>query len=164
MVVSKFYKSIALWTVALSVAMGAGIGTSYADEDEKKKSKRQTRSEKITNKILDKYQETGKTRSCLQPRQIRSTTVMSDTMIFFRMAGKKHYLSTLPRKCPGLFREDRFTYSLPTSQLCSVDIITVLDSFGRSWSSCGLGKFKEMVEKPKDEPKEDTSEPEMSKE
>ncbi len=133
--------------VGLCFSLGLGMGSLAADDGDKKV--KQTRSEKATARILDKYGETGKSKSCLRPHSIISTTVMSDTQIFFKMRGKKHYISTLPRKCPGLFREDRFSYSLPTAQLCSIDVITVLDSFGRSWASCGLGEFKEVTKEAK---------------
>ncbi|MGD9811932.1 MAG: hypothetical protein AB7U35_11465 [Sphingobium sp.] len=84
---------------------------------------------------------------CIYPRNIRSTKVRDDQTIDFVMNGGKIYRNTLPYKCPGLGFEERFAYKLSTSQLCSVDTITVLQSFGGGLSqgaTCGLGKFQPM--------------------
>ena len=70
------------------------------------------------------------------------------------MRGKRLFLNKLPHRCPSLAFEDTFTYSTSTSQLCNVDIITVLRSTGSSFfpgPSCGLGKFIPVT---KDEVKE----------
>lgn len=93
----------------------------------------------------------GEPISCINPRLIRSTHVRDDQTIDFEMGGGVVYRNTLPYKCSGLGFEERFAYKLSTSELCSVDIITVLQSFGGGLSqgpSCGLGKFQKM-EKPK---------------
>lgn len=93
----------------------------------------------------------GEPIDCINPRLIRSTHVRDDQTIDFEMSGNTIYRNTLPYKCSSLGFEERFAYKLSTSQLCSVDIITVLQSFGGGLSqgpSCGLGKFQKM-EKPK---------------
>ena len=93
----------------------------------------------------------GEPVDCINPRLIRSTHVRDDQTIDFEMNGNTIYRNTLPYKCSSLGFEERFAYKLSTSQLCSVDIITVLQSFGGGLSqgpSCGLGKFQKM-EKPK---------------
>ncbi|RXR30932.1 hypothetical protein [Sphingobium fluviale] len=89
----------------------------------------------------------GEPIDCINPRLIRSTHVRDDQTIDFEMNGNTIYRNTLPYKCSGLGFEERFSYKLSTSQLCSVDIITVLQSFGGGLSqgpSCGLGKFQKM--------------------
>jgi hypothetical protein len=88
----------------------------------------------------------GKTVSCVRLSQIDSTQVVDDRTIIFRMrSGKpRYYKNTLPYKCPQLGFEKAFSYKTSTNQLCSVDIITVLQNFGSSFnqgSSCGLGDF-----------------------
>jgi hypothetical protein len=85
----------------------------------------------------------GKPVSCVQTTNIRSTSVHGDSVIDFHMLGGKVYRNTLPMSCPSLGFEERFLYRTSTSQLCSVDIITVLQSPGLSQgASCGLGQFQ----------------------
>ena len=80
---------------------------------------------------------------CVQLSQIRTTRVHGDSVIDFHMAGGKVYRNTLPQGCPSLGFEERFLYKTSLSQLCSVDIITVLQSPGLTQGpSCGLGKFQ----------------------
>ena len=104
---------------------------------------------------LKKYEPTGVVKRCISLNRIQNTRVLDDQTILFKMRGKKHYVNRMSRSCPSLKREERFMYKTSIGQLCNVDIITVLDSFGRSWASCGLGKFEEMKLKPKVEPKAD---------
>jgi hypothetical protein len=86
---------------------------------------------------------TGDAVNCVQLTNIRSTQVHGDSTIDFHMAGGKVYRNTLPNSCPGLGFEERFLYKTSLSQLCSVDIITVLQSPGITpGPSCGLGKFQ----------------------
>jgi hypothetical protein len=81
--------------------------------------------------------------SCVNLRSIQSTQVHGDSTIDFHMGGGKVYRNTLPNSCPSLGFEERFLYKTSLSQLCSVDIITVLQSPGLSrGASCGLGKFQ----------------------
>ena len=54
------------------------------------------------------------------------------------------YRTYLPRECPGLERNDRFAYEARNSQLCDVDVITVLEQIGVSLTpsfTCRLGEF-----------------------
>lgn len=91
---------------------------------------------------------TGKTVDCIPLSAIRSTDVRDDQTIDFVLNGNKVYRNTLPNKCPSLGFERRFSYRTSLSQLCSVDIITVLFSAGpglQPGSSCGLGKFQPMT-------------------
>lgn len=85
--------------------------------------------------------------SCISPNMIRSTRVVDDQNIDFIMNNGTVYRNTLSGSCPGLKMEERFAYKISTNQLCSVDIITVLQNFGFGFSqgaSCGLGKFQKM--------------------
>ncbi len=86
---------------------------------------------------------TGNAVNCVNLRSIQSTRVHGDSTIDFHMGGGKIYRNTLPNSCPSLGFEERFLYKTSLSQLCSVDIITVLQSPGLSQgASCGLGKFQ----------------------
>ena len=91
----------------------------------------------------------GEPRICVTISQIRSTKVVENSTIDFRMVGGKTYRNALPQSCPGLKFEDRFSYRTSLNQLCSVDIVRVLhDQGGRLYegAGCGLGKFQ-MIEK-----------------
>ena len=89
--------------------------------------------------------ETGKPVSCISLSQIRESRVRSDTVIDFRTSGSKWYRNTLPHSCPSLGFEERFSYATSMNQLCSTDIIHVLQSYGsglQKGAGCGLGKFQ----------------------
>jgi hypothetical protein len=88
----------------------------------------------------------GKAVDCVQITSIRSTDVRDDRTIDFILNGNKVYRNTLPYSCPSLGFEKRFMYETSLSQLCSVDIITVLyqTSGLQRGASCGLGKFQPM--------------------
>ena len=60
------------------------------------------------------------------------------------MNGNRVYRNTLPNTCPRLGFEEAFTYETSLTQLCSTDIIYVLENFGgdlRRGAGCGLGEF-----------------------
>jgi len=95
----------------------------------------------------DPYVAKGEPTDCVQIQSIRSTDVRDDHTIDFIMNGNKVYRNTLPYSCPSLGFEKRFLYKTSQSQLCSVDIITVLYNAGprlQPGPSCGLGKFQPM--------------------
>ncbi|TNE62501.1 MAG: hypothetical protein EP335_12810 [Alphaproteobacteria bacterium] len=108
----------------------------------------QTKAEERMAKLMEKYAATGETRNCISLRMIRDSDVIDDQTIFFQVSGNKGYLNKLPRRCPRLGDERRFMHKTSIGQLCDLDFITVLDSTGNEWSSCGLGKFEEMEKKP----------------
>lgn len=84
---------------------------------------------------------------CVQISRIRNTIVRDDSTIDFIMNNGDVYRNTLPNSCPSLGFEERFAYKTSISQLCSVDIITVLSTAGTGLmrgASCGLGKFQKM--------------------
>lgn len=89
----------------------------------------------------------GEPERCIRPNNISSTRVIDNKTIEFRMFGSKFYRSNLDHACPGLSRNDPIKYNIRGSQLCSVDIFTVLDvNAGRidTRASCGFGKFQEI--------------------
>jgi hypothetical protein len=92
----------------------------------------------------------GKAVDCIPLHVIRSTRVRDDRTIDFYTNGNKVYRNTLPNSCPQLGFEEKFSYKTSLSQLCSVDIITVLHSPPlMSGASCGLGKFQPISGAPK---------------
>lgn len=81
---------------------------------------------------------------CVIVTRIDDTDAIDDQNIIFRMRGDQVYRNTLPRKCPGLQRENRIAYETASSRLCSIDTITVLEDFGvglRPGFTCRLGEF-----------------------
>ena len=86
---------------------------------------------------------------CVNTSMIRNTVVVDDQTILFYMRGGKIYENSLPRRCPGLRRERRFSYRTSVGRLCEIDSITVLQSGGVGLdrgASCGLGPFVEIDE------------------
>ena len=92
----------------------------------------------------------GKPVSCVQIRNIRETRVRDDSTIDFYMLGNKVYRNRLPHSCPSLGFEEKFLYKTSLSQICNVDIITVLTDPGISrGASCGLGQFQPITGAPR---------------
>jgi hypothetical protein len=80
---------------------------------------------------------------CVLLREVRDTSVRNSQVIDFYMRNGKVLRNTLDTSCPQLGSEQRFTYRVTNSQLCSVDTVTVLlnPRFTRG-ASCGLGQFQ----------------------
>lgn len=98
----------------------------------------------------DKYiiEKVGEPKSCINRSQIRSTDVIDNQTIDFKMRNGDIYRNNLPNKCSGLAFEEAFSYRTSTNQLCNVDIIRVLDNTaGRieTRGACGLGKFQKIT-------------------
>lgn len=96
------------------------------------------------NKIPEAV-ENGKPVSCLQLSNVRESVVRSDSVIDFRTSGKQWYRNTLPNSCPSLGFEQRYSHETSLNQICSVDIIHVLQDYGgrlQRGAGCGLGKFQ----------------------
>jgi hypothetical protein len=126
-----------LASVLIASAMAAG-GFGLAQVEAGKKS---SKDEKYIVK------EVGEPKRCVRRSQIRSTDVIDDQTIDFKMRGGKIYRNKLPHRCSGLAFEEAFSYRTSTNDLCNVDIIRVLDqTAGRieERSACGLGMFQEI--------------------
>ncbi|MEM6684025.1 MAG: DUF6491 family protein [Pseudomonadota bacterium] len=83
--------------------------------------------------------------NCVQIVRLRQSHVLDDQTIVFEARGSDYYLNELPQRCPRLGFEKSFTYATSLTQLCNVDIVTVLQNFGGQFvrgASCGLGKFQ----------------------
>ncbi len=96
----------------------------------------------------------GEPVSCINLAQIRNTTVRDNRTIDFMMSGGKVYRNQLPNQCGSLGFDRSFSYSTSISQLCNVDIITVLQNVGGGFfpgASCGLGQFTpvKLIKQPK---------------
>ena len=81
---------------------------------------------------------------CIVTTSIDRTQAVDDRTILFFMRGKKVYRNSLPRKCPGLQRQNRIMYKTRGNRLCDVDTITVLEQWGARLEpgfTCALGTF-----------------------
>ncbi len=99
--------------------------------------------------FLDDPDESLEAKRCVSLSRIQSTDVLDDRNIIFYMRGGDIYRNVLPHRCSGLRRRDAFMYRTSMSQLCNVDIITVLESVVVGFTpgaSCGLGMFYPVTE------------------
>lgn len=86
----------------------------------------------------------GEPQSCINRSQVRNTVVRSDRVIDFEMQGGKVYRNILNANCPGLGMDRAITYNTSIDQLCSPQIVYVLQNIGgmpRQGAGCSLGKF-----------------------
>lgn len=85
----------------------------------------------------------GPAQNCIPLGQISESRVRDDWTIDFRV-GSRWYRNVLPQRCSGLGFQQTFGYATSQAQLCSVDIITVLQTGGGGGprGSCGLGQFQ----------------------
>lgn len=91
---------------------------------------------------------------CVRIQSIRDIDIVDSGTLIFRMRGGEVYRNDLPHECPGLRRDDVLMYRSSVGQLCSVDIVTVLEDWGFGFSpgaSCGLGMFEPITEQIADE-------------
>ena len=87
----------------------------------------------------------GDAQRCIALNSIRSTRVVDDSTVLFYGRGDRVYVNRLPQRCPGLRANRTFMYRTTMSQLCDIDVITVLYDrpFGfMPGPSCGLGRFQ----------------------
>jgi hypothetical protein len=84
----------------------------------------------------------GEPVNCILISRIRNTRVHDDFTIDFHMTGGDVFRNTLPNRCPQLGFEERFAYEASTGNLCSVDMISVIQAgaVGRG-PRCQLGQF-----------------------
>jgi hypothetical protein len=85
--------------------------------------------------------------SCIQLTDARNSEVRDDYTIDFMRNSREGWRNVLPNRCPGLASRDAFTYETSLSQLCSTDIIYVLETAGglHRGAGCGLGRFVPIV-------------------
>jgi hypothetical protein len=87
--------------------------------------------------------------SCITTSQIRSMRIINDQTIDFETTGRRVFRNTLPFHCAGLSFNRTIRHNSRTSQLCSLNTITVR-SPGGDWSgpTCSLGQFQPMKRAP----------------
>lgn len=117
-----------------SLLLGAAAGTAPAQEEQGERNMEATH--------------------CVRIQSIDEIDIVNSGTLIFRMRGDEVYRNDLPHECPGLRQGDTLMYRSSVGQLCSVDIITVLEDWGFGFSpgaSCGLGMFEPITEQIADE-------------
>ncbi|MDE2595897.1 MAG: hypothetical protein KGL44_03355 [Sphingomonadales bacterium] len=116
--------TLAMAPLALSACQQGGPGQSRAD-------------------VVPAARVMGEAVSCLQLNAFDHTRVRDNRTIDFIGLGHKAWRNTLPYECPGLRMNDAFSYETSLSQLCSTDIIHVIEHAGgpSRGAACGLGRF-----------------------
>lgn len=93
----------------------------------------------------------GAPESCVPLNRLGQSFVRDDWTIDFVSDNGRVWRNSLSQRCPGLKVNHAFTYETSLSQLCSTDLIYVLESTDRlrRGAACGLGAFVPvMLEKP----------------
>ena len=88
-------------------------------------------------------------RNCVDLMRIDRTEIVDNDTILFYMRNGDVYRNDLQHQCPALGFEERFMYRTALTQLCDIDVITVLNDVGFGFmpgASCGLGKFQPIDE------------------
>ena len=86
---------------------------------------------------------------CLNLARIQDIDIIDDRTLLFNMSDNRMYANELPHRCFGLRRDSALLYRVRMNQLCDLDTITILNSFGRGFmpeGTCGLGKFSLLSE------------------
>ena len=85
---------------------------------------------------------------CISLSRIRDTDVLNERNILFRLRGNQIYRNVLPRRCPGLRRNQAFSYRANLNRLCDNDFIMLIEPGMNQMTgpSCALGKFYLMTE------------------
>jgi hypothetical protein len=93
----------------------------------------------------------GPAQNCVFIANIQQTRVVDDRTIDFTMRDGRVLRNTLPNTCGGLKVNRSFGYKTSQSQLCNVDIITVIVQGAGPvrGASCGLGDFTPIELPPK---------------
>ena len=91
---------------------------------------------------------------CVRVDDVDDIDIVDAGTLIFRMRGGEVYRNDLPHECPGMRSNDTLMYRSSVGQLCSIDIVTVLEDWGFGFApgvSCGLGMFHPITEQIADE-------------
>ena len=90
------------------------------------------------------YTRTGETTDCLRLVSIQSTEILNDRQILFKVAGGAWLQE--PKNCSTLRKHYALSYKTSMSQLCTTDIITLIDaSTPESFvGSCSFEPFQKL--------------------
>ncbi|MEE2692780.1 MAG: DUF6491 family protein [Pseudomonadota bacterium] len=103
---------------------------------------------KAAAQTLAEHQPTGKTERCISTSRISQMTAVDENTLLFRTGVNDYYVNKVKGRCNGAtLASNRFEYRVSTAQLCSIDIINVVDSSGFINGTCSLGVFEELEPK-----------------
>jgi hypothetical protein len=91
---------------------------------------------------------------CVSIPSIDDTAVLDDRTVLFFMRGDVVYRNYLSKTCPGLDRQDSFSYRTTGGRLCKMDTITVLERDpvrASTGFTCALGEFRPISTEEADE-------------
>lgn len=99
------------------------------------------------SEAVSRFQTTGDFRTCLPLKQVDHLDIIDPQLILVRSNNQYYYNQTQTR-CDSRGDNYRLQYRTSASQLCSGQIIDVVDNFsGILLGACSLGRFERVVEK-----------------
>lgn len=90
----------------------------------------------------------GETPRCIQVRRIRSSTVIDERHVAFQVGGGSYYLVQFRSRCPQLERRSTISYETRSGQLCALDSVRAVMSYGgtiRTGPPCQIPGFQEVT-------------------
>lgn len=85
---------------------------------------------------------------CISTSRIRSSNVLNDQHVVFRVSASKYYLVQFRNRCPMLERNATISYETRSEQLCALDSIRGLIGLGttaRFGPPCQIPRFQEIT-------------------
>lgn len=85
---------------------------------------------------------------CIATRRIRSSTVLNDQYVAFRISASQYYLVQFRNRCPMLERNATISYETRSGQLCALDSVRGLIGLGstaRFGPPCQIPGFQEIT-------------------
>lgn len=87
--------------------------------------------------------------NCISVHQIRSMRIINDSTIDFEVNRNRAFRNNLPFRCSGMSFGRPIQHNSRTSQLCSLNTITVINTGpGPNGPPCQLGQFQPMKRVP----------------
>jgi hypothetical protein len=84
----------------------------------------------------------GKPVSCVRLRDVRSTQIVDESAIIYKLTNKRWLVNFPSGGCPSLRPDRTLVTSTPSTSLCRGDIARVIDPpTPIEYGSCGLGSF-----------------------
>lgn len=105
----------------------------------------QEMSEAAAERLAD-FERTGETESCLPLRSIDQIRPLDERHFLVKVGVNDYYLNEVSGRCNSAHRPNyRLQYTTSLSQLCRLEIISVIDnSTGFTAGSCSLGDFERL--------------------
>ncbi len=100
-------------------------------------------------RILDGLERTGQVSGCIQVSRVEQIKPVTDSKFLVRTGVNQWYLSNMKGRCHGALRNQRrLEYNLSTPQLCSNQIVRVVDNLtGAVQGSCSFDRFERLEKK-----------------